>query len=53
MPKSRYASVSLYISDIWFNRAEYNDIYAPHDQAIYDRLLAHGTTYAFQHMTHH
>ena len=42
MPKSRYASVSLYISDVWFNRPEYNDINAPYDQAIYDRLIAHG-----------
>lgn len=42
MPKSRYGSVSLYISDVWFNRPEYNDIEAPHDPAVFDRLRAHG-----------
>ncbi|OCH87055.1 glutamate-cysteine ligase catalytic subunit [Obba rivulosa] len=41
IPKSRYASVSLYISEHWFNRPEYNDIYAPHDEAIYERLRGH------------
>lgn len=53
MPKSRYASVSLYISDVWFNRPEYNDINAPYDQAIYDRLLAHGLdTHLSRHISH-
>lgn len=42
IPKSRYSSVSLYISDHWTNRPEYNDIYAPHDEAIFDRLRKHG-----------
>ena len=43
IPKSRYASVSLYISDVWYNRPEYNDIYAPYDRAIFERLRDHGT----------
>ena len=42
MPKSRYASVSLYISEYWMNRPAYNDIEAPHDPAIFDRLRQHG-----------
>ncbi|KZT10714.1 glutamate-cysteine ligase catalytic subunit [Laetiporus sulphureus 93-53] len=42
IPKSRYSSVSLYMSDCWMNRPEYNDIEAPHDQAIFDRLRKHG-----------
>ncbi|EKM54562.1 uncharacterized protein PHACADRAFT_258498 [Phanerochaete carnosa HHB-10118-sp] len=42
IPKSRYASVSLYISDAWYNRPEYNDIHAPYDRAIYDRLISQG-----------
>ncbi|KAF7793913.1 hypothetical protein EIP86_005035 [Pleurotus ostreatoroseus] len=41
IPKSRYASVSLYISDVWMNRPEYNDIDAPYDAAIFDRLRKH------------
>ncbi|EMD37301.1 hypothetical protein CERSUDRAFT_113950 [Gelatoporia subvermispora B] len=42
IPKSRYASVSLYLSEHWFNRPEYNDVYAPHDEAIFERLREHG-----------
>ncbi|PCH43378.1 glutamate-cysteine ligase catalytic subunit [Wolfiporia cocos MD-104 SS10] len=42
IPKSRYGSVSLYISEHWTNRPEYNDIYAPYDQAIFGRLCDHG-----------
>ena len=45
MPKSRYGSVSLYISEYWMNRPQdYNDIDAPHDPAIFDRLRNHGTS---------
>ena len=43
IPKSRYDSVDLYISDHWMNRPEYNDNALPYDAAIYDRLRAHGT----------
>ena len=43
IPKSRYDSVDLYISDHWMNRPEYNDNPLPYDEAIYDRLRAHGT----------
>ncbi|KAH9951545.1 glutamate-cysteine ligase catalytic subunit [Amylocystis lapponica] len=35
IPKSRYGSVSLYISESWLNRPEYNDIDAPFDEAIF------------------
>ncbi|KAH9942460.1 glutamate-cysteine ligase catalytic subunit [Epithele typhae] len=43
IPKSRYDSVSLYISEYWMNRPkDYNDIDAPHDPAIFDRLREHG-----------
>ncbi|GBE81136.1 Glutamate--cysteine ligase [Sparassis crispa] len=42
IPKSRYGSVSLYISESWLNRPEYNDIDAPHDEAIFQRLKKHG-----------
>ncbi|KAG6866759.1 hypothetical protein C0991_011418 [Blastosporella zonata] len=42
IPKSRYDSVDLYISNDWINRPEYNDNYAPFDQGIYDRLRQHG-----------
>ena len=43
IPKSRYDSVDLYISDHWMNRPEYNDSPLPYDEVIYDRLRAHGT----------
>lgn len=43
IPKSRYDSVDLYISDHWMNRPEYNDNPLPYDEAIFDRLRAHGT----------
>ncbi|KAI0645912.1 glutamate-cysteine ligase catalytic subunit [Trametes meyenii] len=42
IPKSRYASVSLYISEYWMNQPAYNDIDAPHDPAIFERLRQHG-----------
>ncbi|TCD70319.1 hypothetical protein EIP91_003948 [Steccherinum ochraceum] len=42
IPKSRYGSVSLYISDEWPNRPEYNDIEAPIDAGIFERLKGHG-----------
>jgi len=42
MPKSRYDSVSLYISNSWLNRPEYNDANAPFDAEIYSRLQENG-----------
>ena len=42
IPKSRYDSVDLYISEIWMNRPEYNDNPLPIDQDLYDRMRQHG-----------
>jgi len=42
IPKSRYDSVDLYISEEWMNRPEYNDNPLPYDEEIYDRLRKHG-----------
>jgi glutamate--cysteine ligase catalytic subunit len=42
IPKSRYDSVDLYISESWMNRPEYNDNPLPIDQALYDRMRKHG-----------
>ncbi|KAJ7287577.1 glutamate-cysteine ligase catalytic subunit [Mycena rebaudengoi] len=42
IPKSRYDSVDLYISNDWINRPEYNDNPLPHDESIYTRLRDHG-----------
>lgn len=42
IPKSRYDSVDMYISEDWINRPEYNDNPLPFDPAIYDRLRGHG-----------
>jgi glutamate--cysteine ligase catalytic subunit len=42
IPKSRYDSVDLYISDTWMNRPEYNDNPLPIDQELYDRMRQHG-----------
>ncbi|KAH9166432.1 glutamate-cysteine ligase catalytic subunit [Lactarius sanguifluus] len=42
IPKSRYDSVDLYISEGWMNRPEYNDNPLPIDQALYDRMRQHG-----------
>ncbi|KAK1925719.1 glutamate-cysteine ligase-domain-containing protein [Papiliotrema laurentii] len=39
IPKSRYDSVSLYISNDPRNKPEYHDADAPIDQAVYDRLV--------------
>lgn len=44
IPKSRYSSVSLYISDHWMHRQEYDDVEAPYDRAIFERLQQHGTS---------
>ncbi|KAF8639556.1 hypothetical protein AX17_001460 [Amanita inopinata Kibby_2008] len=38
IPKSRYDSVDLYISNDWMNRPEYNDADLTYDKDIYDRL---------------
>ena len=42
IPKSRYDSVDLYISENWMNRPEYNDNPLPIDQELYDRMRQHG-----------
>ncbi|KAI9442582.1 glutamate-cysteine ligase catalytic subunit [Lactarius indigo] len=42
IPKSRYDSVDLYISEGWMNRPEYNDNPLPIDEALYDRMRQHG-----------
>ena len=42
IPKSRYDSVDLYISESWMNRPEYNDNPLPIDKDIYDRMRQHG-----------
>ena len=42
IPKSRYDSVDLYISDDRINRPEYNDNPLPYDEKIYERLRKHG-----------
>lgn len=53
IPKSRYDSVDLYISNDGFNRPEYNDNYLPYDESIYDRLRAHGIDDLLsKHMSH-
>ncbi|KAK7692337.1 hypothetical protein QCA50_003962 [Cerrena zonata] len=53
IPKSRYGSVSLYISDGWLNRPEYNDIEAPYDEAIFEHLRGHGIDSALaKHLSH-
>jgi Glutamate-cysteine ligase len=42
IPKSRYDSVDLYLSESWMNRPEYNDNPLPIDQGLYDRMREHG-----------
>jgi glutamate--cysteine ligase catalytic subunit len=42
IPKSRYDSVDLYLSNDWINRPEYNDNPLPIDEGIYQRLRTHG-----------
>ncbi|KAH8119161.1 glutamate-cysteine ligase catalytic subunit [Phellopilus nigrolimitatus] len=42
IPKSRYDSVDLYISEDLINRPEYNDTSVPYDIPIYKRLREHG-----------
>lgn len=42
IPKSRYDSVDLYISETWMNRPEYNDTDVPYDRDIYKRLRENG-----------
>lgn len=42
IPKSRYDSVSLYIANDERNKPEYNDISAPINQAVRQRLLDEG-----------
>lgn len=42
IPKSRYDSVDLYISDDWTNRPEYNDTEIVYNEAVFDRLQCHG-----------
>ncbi|EIW83068.1 glutamate-cysteine ligase catalytic subunit [Coniophora puteana RWD-64-598 SS2] len=42
IPKSRYDSVDLYLSNEWINKPEYNDTDVPYDAHIYSRLADHG-----------
>jgi glutamate--cysteine ligase catalytic subunit len=42
IPKSRYDSVDLYISESWMNRPEYNDNPFAIDQDLYDRMRQNG-----------
>ncbi|OAX39118.1 GCS-domain-containing protein [Rhizopogon vinicolor AM-OR11-026] len=42
IPKSRYDSVDLYISNDWINKPEYNDERVPYNEAIFKRLRDHG-----------
>ncbi|KAF9529245.1 glutamate-cysteine ligase catalytic subunit [Crepidotus variabilis] len=42
IPKSRYDSVDLYLSNDWSNRPEYNDNPLPYDDQVYERLRNHG-----------
>lgn len=42
IPKSRYSSVNNYLSTDPRNRAEYSDLNAPFDEAIYERLKENG-----------
>jgi hypothetical protein len=42
IPKSRYGSVSSYLSNSRNNRAEYSDIEFPYDDAIFRRVADHG-----------
>ncbi|KAG2040002.1 glutamate-cysteine ligase-domain-containing protein, partial [Suillus americanus] len=42
IPKSRYDSVDLYISNHWINKPEYNDVPAPYNIGIFQRLCNHG-----------
>jgi glutamate--cysteine ligase catalytic subunit len=47
IPKSRYDSVDLYISNDWTNKPEYNDAPAPYNTGIFQRLRNHGEYRAF------
>lgn len=42
IPKSRYDSVDMYLSNDWINRPEYNDTDSPIDEDIYKRLREAG-----------
>ncbi|RXK35782.1 glutamate-cysteine ligase catalytic subunit [Tremella mesenterica] len=42
IPKSRYDSVDLYISNDERNKPEYHDTYVPMDPAVRQRLMNHG-----------
>ncbi|THH19838.1 hypothetical protein EW146_g1373 [Bondarzewia mesenterica] len=53
IPKSRYDSVDLYISEEWMNRPEYNDNPLPYDESIYNRLREHGIDHLLsKHISH-
>ncbi|KZT29013.1 glutamate-cysteine ligase catalytic subunit [Neolentinus lepideus HHB14362 ss-1] len=53
IPKSRYDSVSLYISEDWINRPEYNDVLAPINEKVLQRLQDHGIDEALaKHISH-
>jgi glutamate--cysteine ligase catalytic subunit len=44
IPKSRYDSVSLYISNDPRNLPEYQDTHVPIDQGVKERLMENGTS---------
>lgn len=53
LPKSRYDSVSLYIADHTFHRAEYDDVNAPVDQTVKKDLMDSGVdSIMAQHIAH-
>lgn len=53
MPKSRYDSVSLYISEDAMHRPEYNDIDAPFDAEIKKQLMDGGIDDRLAHHISH
>lgn len=53
IPKSRYDSVDMYLSENWLNRPEYNDTNTPYDEDIYRRLRDEGIDNLLsQHLAH-
>jgi hypothetical protein len=53
IPKSRYDSVDSYISSSVLNRPEYSDNEVPIDEAVKERLLAHGIDAPLAHHVAH
>lgn len=53
IPKSRYDSVDLYISEDPLNHPAYNDSPVPYDVAIYDRLRNSGEQFTSRRLDEH